>query len=94
MLYSNYGAPVAQLDRASDFGSEGSGFESWPGRQIRKQLRMSTPALSSEVLFFFGVRGPLSYSIFATSSSRRSYPSFTPVSMPDWIMPSRSSTDW
>ena len=27
-------APVAQLDRASDFGSEGSGFESLRARQL------------------------------------------------------------
>ena len=35
-------APVAQLDRASDFGSEGSGFESLrarPSVQIYKSIR-------------------------------------------------------
>jgi hypothetical protein len=31
---------------------------------------------------------------FAINSSRRSKPSFRPVSMPDCSMPSRSSTDW
>ena len=28
------------------------------------------------------------------SSSRRSYESLTPISMPDWSIPSRSATDW
>ena len=29
-------APVAQLDRASDYGSEGWGFESSPARQLTR----------------------------------------------------------
>ena len=39
------GAPVAQLDRASDFGSEGWGFESLRVRQIRRDAVPATPAL-------------------------------------------------
>ena len=33
-------APVAQLDRASDFGSEGWGFESLRARHIFQQLTL------------------------------------------------------
>ncbi len=36
-------APVAQLDRASDFGSEGSGFESLRAHLKYKNLYILTP---------------------------------------------------
>jgi hypothetical protein len=37
MLNKLYGAPVAQLDRASDFGSEGCRFESCQVRHSPRQ---------------------------------------------------------
>ena len=33
-MISDFCGPVAQLDRASDFGSEGWGFDSLRGRQV------------------------------------------------------------
>ena len=41
-------APVAQLDRASDFGSEGWGFESLRARQWRLSTRRADKLLASE----------------------------------------------
>src|SRR5439155_13079416 len=44
-------ASVAQLDRASDFGSEGCRFESCPTRHIIKELRLSADwSLKTDVL--------------------------------------------
>ena len=40
-------APVAQLDRASDFGSEGRGFESLRARHVFNDLRVLA-AVSAE----------------------------------------------
>ena len=46
----NQHAPVAQLDRASDYGSEGRGFESSPVHQAR------TPALAGVFLLVVQAR--------------------------------------
>ena len=44
-IYSLFqlGAPIAQLDRAPDYGSGGWGFESLSARQIRQQHRSGQP---------------------------------------------------
>src|SRR5258705_68486 len=49
-IFVTLGAPIAQLDRASDYGSEGYRFNSYWVRQIIKGLRRCTnsPNLSVE----------------------------------------------
>src|SRR6266446_3804064 len=50
-------ASVAQLDRASDFGSEGCRFESCPTRQIINELRLNADwKLANRILLLYTVR--------------------------------------
>ena len=46
-------APVAQLDRASDFGSEGWGFESSLGRGCRVSLTSDSKLNDSAFLYVY-----------------------------------------
>lgn len=71
--------PVAQLNRVSDYGSEGSRFESWRGHLIIRELRFCRNSLflictknlnvaKAKLFFYFFIRISL-YSYSTTKSN-------------------------
>src|SRR6266436_1278122 len=69
--------PVAQLDRASDFGSEGWGFDSLRGRQCC--LGKLQPLSNKPAAAFFADRPPSSNSYRTAAIPTRSNPQPTPI---------------